>query len=155
MDIITHALLGAAIAPRQELALPMAITSTIPDWWTVPPIVEYLWQHRGRFNNQDFWRWVPARYTELTRWSHSLVVLATACAVGYGIFRTSPWIFLPWLLHLIIDIPTHASSRTGYLFYPWSCWQPLGAVNWYEVWWFSIVTILSLGTVVFFRFLHQ
>ncbi len=152
MDLITHALLGAAIAPDSKLALPMAISSIIPDLWTLPPLVEYLWVHRGHFRNQEFWRWIPPKYNEFTRWSHSLVPLATAFAGGTLMLGVSPWIFLPWFLHLIIDIPTHARSRTGYPLYPWSRWQPLGAKNWYDMWWFSIITIVVLAVVVVHRF---
>ena len=154
MDLITHALLGAAIAPNKELALPMAVASTIPDWWTIPPLAEYLWRKRGRFNNQEFWKWIPTRYHELTRWSHSIVPLVIALGIGSGIFKLSPWLFLPWLIHLVIDIPTHARSRTGYLLYPLSRWQPLGARNWYDMWWLSILAIIILGAVVYFRFVH-
>lgn len=155
MDIITHALLGAAIAPNPELAVPMAVSSTLPDLWTVPPLVEYLVTHRGQYRNQHFWRWIPRRYDELTRWSHSIFPLIVAFVFGSGVFGISPWVFLPWLLHLLIDIPTHARSRTGYVLYP-LCrnWQPVGRVNWYDMWWFSVGTIVVLGTIVFFRFLH-
>lgn len=152
MDIITHALLGAAIAPSKELAWPMAVSSTIPDWWTIPPLLHYLWVHRGRFNNQYFWQWIPPRYTELTRWSHSVIPLALAFIVGWRIIGISPWVFLPWLLHLMIDIPTHARSRTGFLLYPLSRWQPMGTTNWYDVWWFSIMAIILLTAIVVYRF---
>lgn len=154
MDIITHALLGAAIAPNSGLAIPMAISSTLPDLWTVPPMTEYMFKHGGRYRNQEFWKWVPPRYDELTHWSHSVFPLSIAFAVGSGALGVSPWVFLPWLLHLVIDIPTHARSRTGYLLYPLSRWQPLGKTNWYDMWWFSIGTIIILGLIVFFRFGH-
>ena len=154
MDLMTHALLGAAIAPNAELAVPMAITSTIPDWWNIPPLVEFLWRKRGRYNNTEYWQWIPDRYTELTRWSHSILPLVFAFGIGGGVFRVSPWIFLPWLLHLVIDIPTHATSRTGYLLYPLSRWQPLGAKNWYHMRWLSYLSILVLGIIVWLRFGH-
>ncbi|MBI2984404.1 MAG: hypothetical protein HYY50_02160 [Candidatus Kerfeldbacteria bacterium] len=154
MDVITHALLGAAIAPNEQLALPMAVSSTIPDWWTVPPLAEYRWRNRGRYRNRDFWVWIPPRYGGLTRWSHSVFPLLAVYAVGTLVFGVSHWVFLPWFLHLVIDIPSHARSRTGYLFYPWSRWQPLGARNWYDVWWFSIITIIILGGIVVARFFH-
>ncbi len=152
MDLITHALLGAAVAPNKDLAIPMAITSTLPDLWTIPPLVEYLARHRGRFNNQEFWQWIPRRYNRLTRWSHSLVPLGLALTLNLVIFHASWWIFLPWLLHLLIDIPTHARSRTGFLLYPLSHWQPLGAKNWYDMWWLSVLSIVTLGLVVLVRF---
>lgn len=154
MDIFTHALLGAAIAPTPELTIPMAISSTLPDLWTVPPLTEYMFKHGGRYRNQEFWKWIPPRYLELTRWSHSVFPLAVAFAIGSGVFRISPWVFLPWLLHLIIDIPTHARSRTGYVLYPLSYWQPIGMVNWYDKWWISIITIVLLAAIVFIRFGH-
>ncbi len=155
MDIITHTLLGAAIAPSAELALPMALTSTLPDWWTLPPLIEYLATHRGRYRNKEFWPWIPERYTELTRWSHSFIPLGITWVIGTVGWHLSSWLFLPWLLHLLIDIPTHARSRTGYLLYPVSKWQPLGAKNWYDVWWVSIICIIVLGSVVVFRFWRQ
>lgn len=152
MDLFTHALLSAAIAPNKDLAIPMAISGTLPDLWTIPPLVEYLVTHQGRFRNREFWAWIPRRYDHLTRWSHSVVPLALAFLSGTLIFRASSWLFLPWLLHLAIDIPTHARSRTGYLFYPFSQWQPLGARNWYDMWWFSIITTIVLGIIVIRRF---
>lgn len=152
MDIITHALLGAAVAPSKHLAIPMAITSTLPDLWTIPPLAEYLLTHRGRFRNQEFWKWIPRRYDQLTRWSHSVVPLAVSYGVGDGLLHLSSWLFLPWLLHLLIDIPTHARSRTGFLLYPFSRWQPLGKKNWYDLWWISVLSIAVLGLIVAFRF---
>lgn len=152
LDIFTHALLGAAIAPQSDWAWPMAVSSVVPDLWTIPPLVEYLVTHRGHYRNQEFWKSIPDRYTQLTRWSHSVVPLAAVFLVGAIGLKISPWLFLPWLLHLVIDIPTHARSRTGYPFYPWSRWQPLGARNWYDMWWFSVLTIVGLAAVVLTRF---
>jgi len=154
MDLITHALLGAAIAPNKELAVSMAISGVIPDLWTILPLIEYLWTHHGRYRNQRFWRWIPPRYDKLTRWSHSVVPLGIAFVVGTYVLGISQWVFLPWAFHLIIDVPTHARSRTGFLLYPWSCWHPLGMRNWYDVWCISIVTILVLASVVAARFFH-
>lgn len=150
MDLVTHALLGAAIAPHEELMLPMAVSGVIPDLWTIPPLVEYLVRHHGRYRNEDFWRWIPARYDELTRWSHSVVPLVVLGGIGATIYG-SLWIVVPWLLHLIIDIPTHATSRTGYLLYPFSRWQPLGRFNWYDRWWWSLLTIGGLALVIVIR----
>lgn len=152
MDIVTHALLGAAVAPKSTLAFPMAVSGVVPDLWTIPPLAEYLVTHRGRYRNSEFWAWIPPRYDRLTRWSHSVVPLTLAYAGGTLVFGISPWIFLPWLLHLVVDMPTHARSRTGYPFYPFSRWQPMGAKNWYDMWWLSIITIIALGVIVLYRF---
>ncbi|MBI5466831.1 MAG: hypothetical protein HY975_01285 [Candidatus Kerfeldbacteria bacterium] len=152
MDLITHALLGAAIAPHEGLAGPMAISGIVPDLWTLPPLIEYLVRHRSRYRNEEFWKWIPGRYDELTWWSHSVVPLGLAASLGIA-SGVSPWLFLPWLLHLLIDIPTHASSRTGYLLYPFSRWQPLGRFNWYDRWGWSLLAIGGLSVIVVLRFI--
>jgi membrane-bound metal-dependent hydrolase YbcI (DUF457 family) len=152
MDVITHALIGASVAPNAASAFPIAIGSIIPDLWTVPPMAEYLWRKRGRFHNQEFWATIPSRYGPWMKWSHSSILLLSAALLGIGVFEVPAWFFVGWLLHLLVDIPTHATSRTGFLVYPISEWKPPGWRNWYDIWWMSVAATIVFGAIVYFRF---
>lgn len=152
MDIFSHALIGAAVAPSKELTWPMATSGIVPDLWTVPPMVEYLWRKRGKYNNQEFWATIPPRYGPWMKWSHSSILFLGVTLIGSGVFGISLWVFLPWLLHLLVDIPTHATSRTGFPVYPISEWKPPGWRNWYDVWWLSVIAIAFFGAIVYIRF---
>lgn len=55
-------------------------------------------------------------------WAHSLVLLAAVALVWYAIRRRPPWLLLPWLLHLLMDIPSHERYLTPFL-YPISDWK--------------------------------
>lgn len=84
---------------------------------------------------------------------HSVVIFAVVFAAMYFVFKRIRWEMMGWLLHIIIDIPTHS-----YKFYPTPVFWPL--VKWKfdgVAWgtpWFLALNISAIGLVFLFYFLH-
>jgi hypothetical protein len=153
MDIITHALIGAAIAPTPKYLLPMAAAGIIPDLWTVLPLTEYVFRHRGRYNNREFWRTMPSRYYRLRNWSHSIWLPVMVAAVSSLFWSTLWWLVIPWLVHIIVDLPTHALYHSTAVrpLYPISTWQFRGAFNWYDRLRFTVTVLALMALFVWWR----
>ncbi|GIV98468.1 MAG: hypothetical protein KatS3mg057_3125 [Herpetosiphonaceae bacterium] len=49
-------------------------------------------------------------------WTHSLIILAAVALIWYLLRRRPPWLLLPWLVHILMDIPTHERYETPFLF---------------------------------------
>lgn len=58
--------------------------------------------------------------SQLYNISHSLIVFVVIFALIWAIFRRIPWEMSGWLLHILIDMPTHS-----YRFYPTPFLWPL------------------------------
>jgi hypothetical protein len=61
-------------------------------------------------------------YQKYYVWSHSLVLLAGLGLAWYAVRRRPPWLLLPWVLHIVMDIPAHERYLTPFLF-PLSDWM--------------------------------
>lgn len=57
-----------------------------------------------------------ADYNDFYRYTHSLVLLAIAAIIWYAVRRKPPWLLLPWLIHILMDIPSHERYTTQFLF---------------------------------------
>ena len=81
--------------------------------------------------------------------SHSAVTFAAAFGLVW-LFRKRPqWEMLGWLLHIMIDIPTHSAEFFPTpLFWPISAWKFLSGFSW-GVWWFMIANYTALGAAYF------
>jgi hypothetical protein len=53
--------------------------------------------------------------------THSLVILATVAVAWSMVRRRVSWLFLPWAVHILMDIPLHERYLTQFLF-PLSSW---------------------------------
>lgn len=97
MDILTHALVGAAIGSRAESpaigACVGAVVAVLPDLALCS--IKRL-----------------PRPTEPYKWSHSVWPILV-------IWMFSPLMALCYASHLVLDIPTHASTWAPRPFYPW------------------------------------
>jgi hypothetical protein len=81
--------------------------------------------------------------------SHSIIVFFIVFFIVYLIFRKPVWILGAWLLHIIIDVPTHS-----YQFYPTPIFWPISSHKFNGIGWaneyFIIVDILLLIAVYFY-----
>lgn len=86
--------------------------------------------------------------------SHSLIIFALVFGFAYLIFKKPKWILGAWLLHIIMDIPTHS-----YEFYPtpilWplSSWK-LDGFRWANEW-FLIMDAILLAAVYAYIFWRE
>lgn len=128
MDILSHALWGATVVRNKEL-LPLVIgVSTFPDVGSLPQVFEVL-----RSYYKDYQKGIRRTFGELlTDWKkiqpsvfafnfyyffHSFFVWLVLTGALFLIARDYLVISICYLLHLLIDIPTHREARP---FFPFS-----------------------------------
>lgn len=81
--------------------------------------------------------------------SHSLVIFAIVFMLILLIFKKPIWILFGWLLHILIDIPTHLLSHFPTpMFWPISNFKINGIIYWREPL-FMVIDIVLL-TIVWF-----
>lgn len=132
MDILYHAVSGIAIAKSvsSENVVPMAIAATLPDVLGIIPFYAMKLKDaivspqstiktytRLLLSNQ-FANTVDATFYRST---HSLTGAGVFAILMYLIFPND-WYFLAicYLLHIVIDIPTHQGQFATRLLYPFS-----------------------------------
>jgi membrane-bound metal-dependent hydrolase YbcI (DUF457 family) len=83
--------------------------------------------------------------------SHSLIIFLLIFGIAYLIFKKPLWILGGWLLHIVVDIPTHS-----YQFYPTPILWPLSSYKFNGfAWaneWLLIADVVLLAAVYFFLF---
>ena len=81
--------------------------------------------------------------------SHSAIVFLLVFGVTFLILRRPPLAMLAWLLHILIDIPTHSYQfYPTPIFWPVSSWQ-FNGISWAQPW-FMVVNYGALTLVYFF-----
>lgn len=174
MDVLSHGLWGGVIARAANRTKPR-LSYWWSFWWGVFPDVAafgipFLWlisviafspmrvedifsEHRAGplmfANTYWFGKFAPTVYL----YSHSLVVFIGVFALAYVIRRRPTWELLPWLLHILMDIPTHTTQfyATPFL-WPFSDVRVSG-ISWSTAW-FMLVnygTLLLLYLVLWPR----
>ena len=91
---------------------------------------------------------------DLYQFSHSLIIFAGIFLIVWAIRRHPPWVLLGWLLHILIDIPSHSLAffPTPFLF-PISDYHFPYGIAWSTPW-FMIVNYMALlivWGVIFFK----
>ncbi len=82
---------------------------------------------------------------------HSLVTFALVFGVLFLIFRRPIWEVCGWLLHILIDIPTHSYEHYPTpILWPFSSWKFNHGVSWGTSWVFIINYIAII--VIYFYF---
>lgn len=164
MDIFAHGLWTAvaykAVNQKKHISLrvwtasfwgifPDLFAFTIPFVWIVWSIIS------GRFMFSDFPRSgdvepvsqsilpVFKLASSLYNMSHSAVVFFVAYGITAFILRRHVWEMGGWLLHILIDVPTH----TYHLYptpvlWPFSSWK-FNGISW-GVWWFQLINYSAL-----------
>lgn len=160
MDIAAHALWSGAIYHKKRV------------WWAIffgvaPDLFSFgvltiarMFQQgvsslflAGEVERTQYLLQVPDYVYSLYNVTHSLTVWAVLCIIGWLYFKRIPWEFTAWGLHILIDIPTHAST-----FFPtpflWPLPQPffVNSISWGTPW-FMILNYAAITFVylVLFR----
>ncbi len=87
--------------------------------------------------------------------THSLVVWAVAFFLLWFLIKKPPWLLAAWLLHILCDIPTHATSYfpTPFL---WPFRTPfVNGIPWSTPWFmaanYSAIFAVYCGLIFYFR----
>lgn len=165
MDLIAHALwAGAAGSGKKNLAGRRIPVGWVV-WWTMfpdllafgPPVTAALWlrlagdaRDAGAYGGRLPWVHFGLPLYQL---GHSLVVFAVVYAVVSVVARRPVLGLLGWLLHILIDIPTHSHSYYATRFlWPLSDYR-FDGISWRTPWFLActygalaIVYLLLWGT---------
>ncbi len=125
MDIISHGLWGSLIFGRT----PRRVFWWAFFWGVFPDLISFglytIGTWVGLFTHPD---WssaqhpdpsaIPAFVHSLYNFSHSLIVFALVFGGAWIFLRHRTWPLAAWGLHILVDIPTHASAffPTPFLF---------------------------------------
>jgi hypothetical protein len=85
--------------------------------------------------------------------SHSLVIFSLVFLLIWLIFKKPIWILFGWLLHILIDIPTHLKSHFATpIFWPISNFKINGLIYWREpVFMIIDIVFLIVAYLIIFR----
>lgn len=77
--------------------------------------------------------------------SHSLVIFALVFLLIWFIFKKPVWLMFGWLLHILIDIPTHTAGHfTTPILWPVSNFSINGLIYWGE----SLFMIIDIALLI-------
>lgn len=171
MDILSHGIWGSLYAKAVNPKLDKPIKLRWAFWWGVFPdlfafVPVFAWSiirvirglplaiHRPLTEIEP---WTPGfdNLSDVTQFlyqlSHSLIVFAIVAVVLYAVRRRAFWTIIPWMMHILMDIPTHSYKfyATPFL-WPLSGWK-FNGISWGQ-WWFMILNYFVI--VVLFLILH-
>lgn len=109
MDYLAHALWTRAIYHKTQHPWWGAFWGVFPDTISWVPFFFYR-IFTGGFERPGLGSALPAWMDALYGLSHSLVILGIAVGAVYLIKRRIPIYLWGWLIHICIDIPTHAAT---------------------------------------------
>lgn len=142
MDVFSHAIYGYATlrwrGPKSGWL--GALLGAAPDLLysgaaIIRRVVRDGWSGLGSGGGSDRSVWLRdgpplppdlvADYNDFYRYTHSLGILAMLAFVWFALRRKPPWVLLPWLLHILMDIPSHERYLTP-VFFPFSDFTVMG-----------------------------
>jgi len=171
MDIFAHAFWAVTAGKIAVVKNRKSLNSWLMAWWGIFPdlfafTIPFVWLiYKLTFGGEslsDLPRpdemspateqvWVFQLASFLYNISHSLIVFVLAFAITFYVLKKPRWEIISWLIHIIIDIPTHS-----YQFYPtpflWpvSSWK-FDGVSWDRPW-FMAVNFLAIVITYFLVF---
>ncbi len=148
MDIFAHALWTAAVglSARRRIRRPinlgwLVFWGVFPDVFSfaIPAIVRILWFATGvtphlmpDAKSPPHFQWVwPLYYA-----SHSLVIFIVVFGVMWTLLKRPVLELVGWLLHILIDIPTHQGIFALHFLWPLSSFSVSG-LRWENRWFFA------------------
>ncbi len=161
MDIVAHGLWAAAGAITVSRATTTRIRTIWAVWWGMfPDVLAFgpsiiagvvLLLIRGREVISP-----GAPHVHLAAWlypaAHSLVIFTLAFAAVSIVARRVVWEMLGWLLHILIDIPTHSYSYYATRFlWPVSNLRVNGVAWWTPWFWGATYAALAVVYVALWR----
>lgn len=169
MDIISHALWAAAVGKAAQPKLKRKLNFWVTAWWGAFPdlfafTVPFIWMGVEMISGRaSAFRFHPESNeppsselssiynlaSSLYNVSHSLFMFVMAFGVAWLLLKRIPWEMGGWLLHILMDMPTHT-----YEFFPTPIFWPFSAykfsgIHWAQ-WWFLILDYSALLLVFYF-----
>jgi hypothetical protein len=156
MEIVAHGLWAAAgtFAARRVVGRKISIPWTV--WWAIfpdmlafaPPVAIGLWLKLAAVFQSDAPQQVHLS-APLYPLGHSLLVFLLVFVLVSMVARRIVFELFGWLLHILIDIPTHSYSYYATRFlWPLSDFRVDGVPWWTR--WFWVATYVALASVYFF-----
>jgi len=151
MDTLAH-LLWTLIFFYKTKYLPLGlIIAVMPDILSWGMYVVYrIFKHLpfGKPNLSSIPKWVFTLYGI----THSIFVFALVGVIVFIIWKEWVIVLLPWLIHILMDIPTHTREFLGTPFlWPFSEWVFPGT-SWGSLWFmsinYSLILLLILLTIL-------
>jgi hypothetical protein len=117
MDVVAHGLWGgAALSARGKKQFWLGIlVGMAPDLLSfgVFHITRPGWivsRLAGEISGPPALSILPAYVFHAYNVTHSLIVCAAVVVLLWRLLRRPPWLGVPWALHIVCDIPTHATN---------------------------------------------
>ena len=156
MEIVAHGLWAAAAAVIAKRTTGARVHVGLAVWWTAfpdvlafgPPVAAGLWLRPS--GGGSGLATIPRVHIGLPLYpaGHSLIVFLAVFGVVSILARRIVFEMLGWLLHILIDIPTHSFSYYATRFlWPVSDYRVDGIAWWTP--WFWAATYGALGVVYF------
>lgn len=169
MDIFSHGLWAVAAGKFGEKKIKKPLNTWLVIWWGIFPdlfafAVPFIWFGVEIISGSISIREIPhpqageppsfaAGYkvyqlaSSLYNVSHSLVIFAVCFFLARWLLKRIPWEMFGWLLHILIDIPTHSYKFFPTpIFWPISGWEFRDGFSWGTTW-FMVLNITSLVLV--------
>ncbi len=160
MEIVAHALWAAAAATTAKRTSFANLRKAWFVWWAVFPdvlafgpsfvVALWLWATRGLDARTAHGGHLPHIHLGIQLYpaAHSLIVFLLVFGISALLARRVVFALFGWLLHILIDIPTHSFSYYATRFlWPLSDFRIDGIAWWTR--WFWIATYAALAAVYF------
>jgi membrane-bound metal-dependent hydrolase YbcI (DUF457 family) len=162
MDVVAHGLWGGALFYSQgrKKFIAGAVIGMAPDLLSfgVFHVIHPGWIGRrlaGEISGPPALSILPPYVFHAYNVTHSLVVWAVAFFLLWFLIKKPPWLLAAWLLHILCDIPTHATSYfpTPFL---WPFRTPfVNGIPWSTPWFmaanYSAIFAVYCGLIFYFR----
>lgn len=110
MDVFAHWLWTYAIYFKNKYRFLAAFLGVMPDLLAFGPLFLYsIFSNNLTISKPDISA-IPDYVFVGYNFTHSIVIFLIIVGVFYYITRDIPWVAGGWLLHILIDIPTHTSN---------------------------------------------
>jgi hypothetical protein len=153
MDVFSHGLWSYLIFHKQRWKYWAILVGVLPDLLSWFIFMLYRMVNGIAWGGPDVMT-IPQWVWDLYGLSHSLIVFMVVFGVLWLVFRRVQWILLPYLVHILIDIPTHSRHflPTPFL-WPISDWAFPG-ISWGQRWFMMLnLSLIAIGYAYFLIYL--
>jgi hypothetical protein len=144
MDVFAHFLWTYAVFCRYKKALLAGVFGVLPDLAAFVPFIVYRLMHGSFEFGKPELATIPEWVFQLYNVSHSAVIFFAVFGLVWILIGKPQWYLGGWLVHIIIDIPTHTKE-----FFPTPVFYPLSGVTFDGISWANpIFMVVNYGAIV-------
>lgn len=153
MDTLAHLLWTLLFFYRYKHLSYALLIGILPDLLSWGIYMVYTIIKRAHFGKPEL-SLIPKWVFSLYGVTHSIIIFAIVFAIVWIILGKIPFLLLPWIIHIIIDIPTHTREFLGTPFlWPLSNWLFPG-ISWGTLW-FMLVNYFIITILLLLSFLNK